>query len=152
MTLRPAEPEDLSAIQSLLQSLGLPHHDLTPSKLEHFLVYAEDETLCGVVGLELCGSDALLRSLAVPQKRRHEGIGARLVEAIERHAEAVGVASIYLLTTTATDYFRHFGYTPIGRDELPPAVQDTDEAASLCPSSATCMRKCIQDGVDRSQW
>jgi amino-acid N-acetyltransferase len=51
---------------------------------------------------------------------------------------------VYLLTTTAADYFRRRGYEPVDRDALPPAIRSTEEAARLCPASAACLRKKIE--------
>jgi amino-acid N-acetyltransferase len=53
----------------------------------------------GLVGLELHGRDALLRSLVVDPNSRTNGIGSQLVEHAENYARARGVDSIYLLTT-----------------------------------------------------
>jgi len=141
MTIRRAQPGDLDGIQTLLQACDLPHEDLTPAHLEDFLVCRGEEGLQGVVGLEPCGDVALLRSLAVAPDARGAGIGARLVDAVEDQAREADIRTLYLLTTTAADYFRARGYEPIAREELPEAIQETEQSARLCPSSATCMQK-----------
>jgi amino-acid N-acetyltransferase len=97
--------------------------------------------LRGVVGLEPTEEGALLRSLAVPPEGRGAGTGARLVDAIERHAARVGIDTVYLLTTTAADYFEAHGYDRVDRVALPPSIQETEEAARLCPDRAVCLRK-----------
>ncbi len=141
MTIRDAESDDLDAVRALLGACGLPHEDITPGHLENFLVARDGDDLCGVAGLEPCGEAALLRSLAVVPALRDEGLGARLVNAIQRHARDEGIRTLYLLTTTAADYFETHGYERIDRDVLPVAIQQTEEAARLCPASATCMQK-----------
>lgn len=146
--IRSAEPEDLDAVRALLDACDLPHDDLTPARLDHFLV-ARDGALRGVVGLEVCGGVALLRSLAVSPDARNDGLGAHLVDAIEQRARENGLRALYLLTTTAADYFQARGYERIARDALPEAIQQTEEAARLCPSSATCMRKALSTADDR---
>jgi len=143
MDIRPAPPEAFEQIQTLLATLDLPQSDLTRAHLEHFLVCRNTEEIVGTVGLELCETAALLRSLAVRPSHRNEGLGARLVDAIEAYARDCEVHHIYVLTTTASDYFDRHGYETIRRDELPNAVRETDEAAQLCPASATCMTKAI---------
>lgn len=143
MTIRPALPEDLDAIQALLQSCDLPHEDLTPAHLEHFLVAREGDALRGAVGLEPYDEVALLRSLAVAPNTRREGLGTRLVEGVEQAAMDHGLRTLYLLTTTAAEYFRGRAYERIERDALPASIQQTEEAARLCPASATCMRKTL---------
>lgn len=141
MTLRTARSEDLNAIQRLLHTCDLPHEDLTPAHMEHFLVARDGEALRGVVGLEPQGNAALLRSLAVAPAARDQGLGTRLVEAVETHARHRDIRTIYLLTTTAEGYFAAHGYETIERSALPPSIQETEEARRLCPESATTMRK-----------
>jgi len=151
MTIQPAQSSDLAAIQDLLRSIDLPHEDLTPAHLNHFLVAREEDRLSGVVGLEPTRDGALLRSLAVARDARQEGLGTRLVKAVEKRARDVGLRSLYLLTTTAADYFRARGYVEIERDALPEAIQKTDEAAQLCPASATCLQKSLSTRGDESE-
>lgn len=139
--IQPARPDALEAIQGLLSSLDLPHSDLTPSHLEHFLICRDGGDIVGVVGLELYGPVALLRSLAVRPSHRGRGIGTRLTEQVEQYGRRNGVEEVYLLTTTASDYFDRHSYETIDRDELPNVIQETEEAAQFCPASATCMRK-----------
>ncbi len=141
MTIQPASPDDFETVRALLQRVNLPHEDLTPAHLEHVLVAHGDAALHGVVGLEPCGDVALLRSLAVAPNVRGQGLGTRLVTAIEQRAWDEGVRTLYLLTTTAASYFQAHGYEHIERDALPESIRQTDEAARLCPASATSMRK-----------
>jgi amino-acid N-acetyltransferase len=133
-----------------LETCGLPHDDLTPSHLKQFFVARDEAGVVGTVGLEPCGTAALLRSLAVAPEHRNDGLGARLVDAVERHAQDEGLHTLYLLTTTAADYFDSRGYEYIDRDALPAPIQQTEEAARLCPASATCMRKVLSPVGDRS--
>jgi len=140
-SIRPARSDELSALRALLRAYDLPIDDLTPEHCSHFFVAANGEALQGCVGLEPRGDAALLRSLAVAPAARGEGLGARLVEALERHARREGIRALYLLTTTAAEYFNRQGYERIQRDALPRPIQQTEEAARLCPATATCMRK-----------
>jgi amino-acid N-acetyltransferase len=140
-SIRPAQPPDLDAIRELLRACDLPQEDLTADHLAHFFVCTDGAALRGVVGLEPTEEGALLRSLAVPPEGRGEGIGTRLIEAIERYAVQAGIGRVYLLTTTAADYFEAHGYDRVDRTALPPSIQETEEAARLCPDSAVCMRK-----------
>lgn len=150
MTIQPAQSSELPAIQDLLRSVELPHEDLTPARLNHFLVAREEDRLSGVVGLEPTPDGALLRSLAVAPDARQEGLGSRLVKAVEERVRDAGLRRLYLLTTTAADYFRARGYTEIERDTLPEPIQETDEAAQLCPASAICMQKTLSTADERS--
>lgn len=151
MQIQSATPRHLDAIRRLLAASDLPTEDLTPSHLAHFFVAREGDDLVGVVGAELYGDVALLRSLAVAPGHRGDGVGARLVTRLEQHAHREGARALYLLTTTAADYFARRGYRRIERAALPAAIQATDEAARLCPSSATCMHKHIDAASEESR-
>jgi len=132
---------DLPPLAALLGAAGLPHADLTPAHLAHFLVLREGERLVGAVGLELYGADGLLRSLVVVPERRGEGLGGRLVEAAEAHARARNTETLWLLTETAAPFFAARGYAPADRAVSPEAIRATAEFAALCPDSATCLVK-----------
>ena len=135
-----ARPTRLSAA-SLLQAAGLPTDDLTDAKLEHFFCAGEPSAPVGLVGVELYGPDALLRSLVVAPGSRASGIGARLVAHAEAHAAAHGAGSVYLLTTTAERFFAARGYLRSERSTAPDSIRATGEFASLCPVTAVFMVK-----------
>lgn len=58
-------------------------------------------------------------------------------------ARTHGIKSVYLLTTTAADYFPRMGFARIERDEVPVAVQQSTEFRTLCPASAVAMRRVL---------
>lgn len=132
---------DFRAVTALLDAAGLPHDDLTPTHLAHFRVLREGDELIGAVGLEVFEDAALLRSLAVAPGRQGQGLGGQLVERAEAHARDLGVHDLYLLTTTASDFFAARGYTVLDRTQVPAAIADTKEFAALCPASAVCMTR-----------
>jgi amino-acid N-acetyltransferase len=131
----------LSAVKQLLSESSLPIEDITAQHLHHFFGCGSGLELEGLVGLELYGEVALLRSLAVAASRRGSGVGSGLVAHAERHARDQGVQSLYLLTTTAEKFFLRRGYTRIPRDEAPAAIKGTKEFSGICPTSSAFMVK-----------
>lgn len=143
-SLRPARPADLDGIRALLDRCDLPSGDLTPAHLSPFWVMpGSGDAPDGCVGLEPTADGTLLRSLAVRPGRRGEGLGRRLLHAAEAWGRREETGPLYLLTTTAADYFRRHGYEAVARAALPASIRQTEEAARLCPDSATCMRKAL---------
>jgi amino-acid N-acetyltransferase len=138
-------PARLSVV-ALLEAEGLPASDLTDAHLEHFFFTGTDGAPSALVGLEIYGDVALLRSLVVSAATRTQGLGSALVQHAEKYAAAHRVHSLYLLTTTAEAYFEHRGYRRIDRSEAPPSIQSTREFSSLCPSSSAFMIKRLQTG------
>ena len=141
MKIIPATPKDEANIKTLLQTCELPFQDLTRAHLENFLVIRENGQFLGTIGLEVCGADGLLRSLAVSETVRGQGLGLQLVKQIEELARARQLVALYLLTTTAEKFFAHLGYQVIPRESAPAALQETAEFQSICPASAVCMWK-----------
>lgn len=134
----------LHDVFALLQARHLPTNDLTADHMPHFIGAYSAIQLQGVVGVELLGDDALLRSLAVTVDSAGQGLGVALVQGIEAYAAQQGVVRMTLLTTTAQSFFATHGYKPINRDAAPNRIQDTAEFSSLCPSSAVLMQKLIK--------
>lgn len=129
-------------VRRLLVECSLPTDDLDSQNLEHYFASsAPGSGVTGVVGLELFGSKALLRSLAVSASARGKGCGQALVAVAERHARSNGVEHIYLLTTTAARFFERLGYAEIDRSESPDAIRTTRQFSALCPASSNFMRK-----------
>ena len=71
------------------------------------------------------------------------GLGRELMDAAIRLAQDLQAPAIFLLTTTADEYFLRFGFIRINRADVPDSVQASVEFTSACPSSATVMRKSL---------
>jgi amino-acid N-acetyltransferase len=126
---------------ALLEAEGLPAADLTETHLEHFFFTGSDGAPSALVGLEIYGEAALLRSLVVSTASRTQGLGSALVLHAEEYAAARQVRTLYLLTNTAEPYFERRGYRRIDRTRAPPCIRSTREFASLCPASSAFMTK-----------
>lgn len=134
-----AKREELPRILELLEEADLPVAGV--DDVESFLVAREEEGVVGCIGLEAYDDVALLRSLVVRAQTRGSGLGRLLVERLLELASERGVRSVYLLTTTADEYFPRFGFERIPREEADPRLQASQEFRGACPDSAVCMRK-----------
>lgn len=138
------QPIELSScVETLLSDSHLPTSDLRDGSKVKLFGCMNDAHLCGVVGLEMHGRVALLRSLVVPAAGRGSGLGAALVAHAERYAAQRGVDSIYLLTTTAAGFFERHGYSHVSRQTVPAAIAGTSQFSDLCPSSSAFMAKSV---------
>jgi amino-acid N-acetyltransferase len=127
----------------LLESSGLPSQDLTSGLLDHFFCAGDPSHPHGLIGLEMFGRHALLRSLVVDPKYRQSGLATELVRHAEHYALAHGVTSIFLLTTTAEGFFKRRGYHVADRASAPPEIASTREFAELCPASSAFLVKML---------
>jgi amino-acid N-acetyltransferase len=136
-----ARASDHEAVVRLLDAAQLPHQDVTPPMLAHFLVVWRGRTLAGVIGLEPLGRVGLLRSLAVASEERSRGLGIALTHALERHARDLGIAELYLLTTTADRFFGKLGYGQVPRTGAPAEIRGTTEYREICAESSVLMSR-----------
>ena len=93
---------------------------------------------------------ALLRSAVVSSDNRGTGVGGRLVKQLLERADEQGIEELYLLTTTAEDYFPRFGFTRTTRSAVPDAVKASAEFRGACPDTAVVMTRRVKL-VDRAQ-
>lgn len=138
LVIRPASEGDWPAIEDLLLKSELPL-DGAREHLDNFVVGTLDGQIACAGGLEIYGSDALLRSVVVAQRLRGQGHGAALVATLTRIAREGGVSRLFLLTTTAASYFSAVGFVPTTRDDVPESVRQSREFQDACPASATVM-------------
>lgn len=136
---------DLDEISGLLVTSNLPLDGLR-DHLETTLVARDGGRIVGSAALERYANGALLRSVAVLPDCRGRHYGRDLTEAAIRLAQDCQTPAMYLLTTTAEDYFGRFGFERISRDDVPATVHASIEFTSACPSSATVMRKWLSRG------
>jgi amino-acid N-acetyltransferase len=134
------KPSHATAVR-ILHAAHLPAEDLTPTHCEHFFCAGPATEPTGLVGLELYGDVALLRSLVVAPDRRGAGEGAALLRHAEGHARAHGIRTVYLLTTSAETFFTKHGYRRVARESAPASIRATREFAGLCPSSSAFMSR-----------
>lgn len=138
-----AAEETLSAILELVSACALPTTGIREQFPSNYVVLRAGGEVIGCAGLEVHGEFGLLRSVAVSRAFRQCGFGIDLVEERLASAKEQGLAAVYLLTTTASDYFRKLGFTEAQRSNVPAAVRASDEFAAICPASAVCLSKQI---------
>lgn len=143
LVFRFADPADGPAILDLLQCARLPTGDLADQTWTHFILAQQDDDLLGVAGLEPTPPFGLVRSLAVRPTARGAGLGAQLIDHIERHARALGIHQLGLITDRAEAYFIARGYFTVPQTAAPSALLDTRQFREVCPTSAAIMLKSV---------
>ncbi len=137
----PARPHDLPGALDLLGRSELTQQDVAERWGHYFVVHEDDGRVVGMAGLEIHGEDGLLRGVAVDPDYRGQGLAASLVEAAMQRAKRVSLRSVYLLTTSAREYFARQGFADCPRDEAPAAIRESWEFRSGCPSTAAFMKR-----------
>lgn len=137
-------------LKELLKENDLPISDIGRPNQVFYGIF-DNEFLIASVGIEQYNNVGLLRSLAVKSDMRNRGLGKLLFNKILDFCLHSGVKTLYLLTTTAIEYFGKLGWNVIHRDLVPYPVLQSKEFSSLCPSNAVCMQLNVyMDNIDYS--
>jgi amino-acid N-acetyltransferase len=148
VSIEPARGEDGPAILRLLSVAGLPI-DGALDHLDTAVVARAGRRVVACAALEVYGDGALLRSVVVDAAAKGHGIGTQVTTAVLNLASALGTPAVYLLTTTAEEFFPRFAFERIGRDQVPAGVQMSVEFQSACPSTAIVMRRAVSSEEGR---
>ena len=141
----PASGGDLDGIKRLLVGSLLPSRDVGGAD-QRFIVASENGRLIGCAGLQVAGQDGLVRSMAVHWTRRNAGLGSKLHERLLFEAVLAGVRTLYVVTTTAEDFFAGHGYRRIAATQVPAALQASEEFATFVPGGSTVMSRPVSPG------
>lgn len=136
--------DTLGQARRALAEAGLPTADLDAGIATFFRLDDERGPL-GWGAFELCGRDALLRSVVVAADRRGAGAGSELVARLLRAAAEAGARRAWLLTETVAGFFTGLGFVRKERADAPEAIRRTAEFARLCPASAQCMVRDLEE-------
>lgn len=136
-----ARPGDLDAVLALVEAAELPTSGVADGFPDGYVVAHAAGALVAAAGLEVHGDDGLLRSVVVTPAHRCSGLARKLVDRLLDAGRERGLGAVYLLTTTAPDYFARLGFERVPRESAPEALQRSTEFASICPASAVCMKR-----------
>jgi amino-acid N-acetyltransferase len=125
--LRPATPDDVAAIVSLIEPLEtdgtlVPRgRNAIERDIDRFTVIEHDGVIFGCAALYHYGQSTLgeLACLMVRPDTREKGDGERLLKRIEHQARQSGLRALFVLTTRTTHWFLKRGFKPATVDELP---------------------------------
>ena len=103
IALKKTSPENFSKVLVLLSLANLPTIDIGEN-VELFSLEMDSEII-GTAGLEIFGRIGLLRSLSVLESQKRKGYGFLIVQKLESYVKAKNIKELYLLTSTAKDFF-----------------------------------------------
>ena len=142
-SIRPATASDLEAVKGLLRGARLPLDGLEEQFGDGYAIAECGGAAIGAEGIEVHGDAGLLRSAVVDAAWRGNGVGDALTQDRLAWAARHGLREVWLLTTTAADYFPRFGFARAARDAAPAPMQRSREFADACPASAVVMRRSL---------
>ncbi len=127
--LREATIEDVGGLIDLITPLeeqGIlvrRSREVLEREVEQFSIVERDGLIIACAALyPIADSDSgELACLAVNPEYRHGGRGDELLERIEARARALGLKTLFVLTTRTAHWFRERGFEPSGVEPLPAA-------------------------------
>jgi amino-acid N-acetyltransferase len=134
-------PNERRKAIELLEINELPISDLDEDKLLYLLW--DDDRVIGTGGLEIFDDCGLLRSVSVLPGEQGKGYGSFINSQLEKFAYESGIRCMYLLTTTARNFFEHEGYCEVKRENVPGSIRQSSEYSTVCPSTAVVMKKTL---------
>jgi N-acetylglutamate synthase-like GNAT family acetyltransferase len=106
-----ARPEDRAGIVQLLTSAGLGA-DVVDRHIARWVVAREAGQIVACGLLEISGTSALIRSIAVAPSRRRRSIGSTLVSVLLDDGAELGVRTVFAFTRDAAGFFRRLHWQP----------------------------------------
>ena len=141
LTAHPLRAGERGALKAALAKAELPTEDIEAPGRLFWRFDTQDDVPVGFGGLEVHGEDGLMRSVVTLPPVRNRGVGTAMVAALEFEARLHGCQTLWLITTTAADFYARLGYARCDRAVVPPAIRATAEFSTLCPASADVLVK-----------
>jgi len=140
---RPCSGRDLPTVRALLEATALPPDD-AGERTEGTIVIEIDGdppgSIAATARLTAVDGHPYLRSVAVTQEARGQGLGLLVAAAALRQAPGGDARTppTYLLTEGGEGFFRRLGFVPVARSDLPDPIAATARDQG-CGTSATAM-------------
>jgi amino-acid N-acetyltransferase len=128
MQIRPAHTSDIKGIRQLIDSYSPQGRLLTKEtvtlyeSVQEFTVAIEGNDVVGCGALHVLWEDlAEVRTVAVNEKLRGQGIGHQILESIISRAEEIGIKRLFCLTFE-TEFFGRHGFQVIEGTPVAPEI------------------------------
>jgi amino-acid N-acetyltransferase len=123
--IRKARLRDVKEMQRLIK-LNSTRGEMLPRSLSElydnirdFFISTQNRSVAGICALHVCWEDlGEIRSLAVDEKKRRRGIGAKLVKACLEESKMLGVKRVFALTYQPK-FFERLGFKRVDKSVLP---------------------------------
>lgn len=127
--LSPLTPADLPALIEFLERADLTLSGLDAPTVRLWLLRDEAGTVRGATGWELSedGAHALIRSVAVDQALRGQGLGLQLARFAMSRATEVGARRAWLFSRRSGPFWQQLGFVPADRTRLAQVLANTHQ-------------------------
>jgi amino-acid N-acetyltransferase len=126
--IRPATTSDIRAIRDLIEPLVVSRVLLGKElvmlyeAVQEFMVAVKDGEVVGCGALHVFWENlGEVRTLAVAERDKGQGIGSALLAELEQKASNLGLSQLFCLTFEV-DFFSHHGFQPVDEPIVDPEV------------------------------
>ncbi len=126
--IRPARTSDVRGIRHMVDEYSLQRRLLSKETVtlyedvQEFFVAVEGDEVVGCGALHVLWEDlAEVRTVAVQERLKGQGVGHKILEAIVDRARHLGIKRLFCLTFE-TDFFRRHGFIEIEGSAVEPEV------------------------------
>lgn len=139
MDIRRATRQELDEVGALLEAGGLPP---LPSgiSLADVLVGISEDSVIGVVALDVVARRGLTLWLAVAADHRGRGLGTSLLRGLISRAQELGLRELYAVDRGAAKLFLALGFKPVPTGEVPGDVRSIRACREHCRDVTEVMR------------
>jgi len=130
MQIRPAHTSDIKGIRQLIDSYSPQGRLLTKEtvtlyeSVQEFTVAIDGNDVVGCGALHVLWEDlAEVRTVAVVEKLRGQGVGHQILESIISRAQEIGIKRLFCLTFE-TEFFGRHGFQVIEGTPVAPEIYD----------------------------
>jgi amino-acid N-acetyltransferase len=130
MQIRPAHTSDIKGIRQLIDSYSPQGRLLTKEtvtlyeSVQEFTVAIDGNEVVGCGALHVLWEDlAEVRTVAVTEKLRGQGVGHQILESIISRAKEIGIQRLFCLTFE-TEFFGRHGFQVIEGTPVAPEIYD----------------------------
>ena len=123
--VRPAKPEDVAGIISLIEPLESEGilvkrpRELLESEIDNFFVIDRDGTIVACAALYAFNEDAELACFVTHPDYRDGTRGEVLLQTVRDSAKSLGCQRLFVLTTHTSHWFTEHGFAPAAIEDLP---------------------------------
>ena len=122
LDIRRATREELQTVNKLLLSNDLAELPASPS-LANVLLGLEEDSIVGVVALDVVARFGLTRWLVVAQEHRGQELGKSLVRGLVTRGQELGLRELYALPGGARKFLEGLGFREFNESALPREVR-----------------------------
>ena len=128
--IRPAVEDDLSRLKERLVRNDQNRNIVINDATRYYLAEAVGHGIIGLIGAEISGETALIRSMAVLAAYRGQRVAGNLVDRLFNDLMGLGIQKLYLFSRDTGTFWEGVGFTRCTVEEVIAQIPDAHQVIS----------------------